>query len=267
MRTFIAAAALLFSVPAVAQIADTYVIPVAGHSTGANGETWVTDLTLHNVSDSPLMVELEGIGPDGEPMDLTTGTATIPPRGSTQLRDVVLPSGVGSLLITGDGEFAMTSRVFTEHAAGSVGSVVPAVDSFIDLENGGAFVPGLAANSSYRTNIGFFAVAGTTPLHFAIDLLDGSGATLATKAFAVPAGTMTHRQISSREIAAIDFDAAAAQVRVTDGDGVITAYASVVDNRSRDASFVAAQALSELSAASLLRHRSLLRERFGKEDR
>jgi hypothetical protein len=267
MRTFIAAAAVLLSLPAAARIADTYVIPVAGHSSGANGETWVTDLTLHNVSDSSLVVDLAGIGPDGEVMALSTVTATVPPRGSIRLSDVVSPSGVGSLLVTGNAEFAVTTRISTSHAGGSVGSVIPAVDSFIDTEGGGAILPGLTANIDSRTNVGFFAVAGTAPLHFEIELVDGSGVTLARKAFEVPAGAMTHRQFNSREIAAIDFDAGAAHIRVTGGDGVMTAYASVVDNRSRDGSFIAAQSLSEAGAASLARQRSLLRERLGRVDR
>src|SRR6266852_4363892 len=120
-------------------IADTYVIPVAGHVSGANGETWITDVTLHNVGDSTIVVDLAGIGPDGDVISLNTESATIGAHETVALRDVVRPSAVGALVVAGSGPFTVTTRVYTTGPAGDVGTDVPAVNEFLGPDTGAAF--------------------------------------------------------------------------------------------------------------------------------
>ncbi len=193
---------LLYSaVSSAASVADTYVIPVAGHVSGANGETWMTDVTLHNVSTSTLVVDLAAIGLDGKVVELNDHTVTVGAQGTLTLRDLVRPTAVGALVVAGSGPFTISSRVYSEGPHGSVGTDVAAVNEFLDSSSGDAFLPALIANSRYRTNIGFLAIADATALEFEITLLDPTGTPLGTRAFEAPAGRLSHVHISSREIA------------------------------------------------------------------
>ncbi|HEX8171359.1 MAG TPA: hypothetical protein VF824_12535 [Thermoanaerobaculia bacterium] len=243
-----------------ASMSDTYVVPVAGHVRGANGETWVTDVTLHNPNGAPLLVELSAVGANGAALDVDPAVVTLPARGTTTLRDVLhRASGLGALVAVADEAFALTSRVYTAGARGSVGQSVAAMNEFADAERPDAFLTGLASNDSYRTNIGFFAVADAAPLQIEVALFDANGATLGTRTFTIAAGTMTQLQVSSRDIAPVSFDAATARVRVVAGDGLVTSYASLVDNHSSDGSFIAASVVDGGAPLSLLRSRVVVR--------
>ncbi len=246
-------------------IADTYVIPVAGHVSGANGETWITDVTLHNVGDSTIVVDLAGIGPDGDVISLNTESATIAAHETVALRDVVRPSAVGALVVAGSGPFTGTTRVYTAGPAGDVGTDVPAVNEFLGPDTGAAFLPGIISNSRYRTNIGFLAIADATDLQFEITLLDAAGTPIGRRTFEVAAGRAAHRQFSSRDIAPASFDSATARVTLIAGDGAITAYASVIDHASSDSSFIPAAVLDSGSANALRRHVFLLRQAPGSQ--
>ena len=160
-------------------------------------------------------------------------------------------TGVGALVVAGSGLFTMTSRIHSDGPRGSVGSDITPVQEFLDAESGEAVLPALVASSEHRTNIGFFAVADATELHLEVTLLDATGVTLGSRTFVVAAGTIAHRHISSREIAPIAFDEATARVRVTSGDGVVATYASVVDNRSSDASFIPASIAGAFGSSRL----------------
>jgi hypothetical protein len=260
MRTaFIGLAFLLHTVASsAASVTDTYVIPVAGHVSGANGQTWMTDVTLHNVTSSSLVIDLATVGAGGQPIEMNAETVTVAAHGTLMLRDVVRQTAVGALVVAGSGPFTMTSRVYSEGARGSVGSDVAPVNEFLGSDSGDAFLPGLIANARYRTNLGFFAIADATVLQLEITLLDAAGIAVGSRLFEFPAGTLSHRHINSRDIAPMEFEAATARIRVVSGDGVVAAYGSVVDNVSSDASFVPA-ALGQQPPASLLRQQSMLR--------
>jgi hypothetical protein len=244
-------------------ISDTYVVPVAGHVTGAQGATWLTDVTIHNVTDSTLAVDLAGIGADGDVMELNAQTVAVGPNGTMVLRDVV-NRGIGALVIAGTGPFSLTTRVYSARAGGEMSSdVIPAV-VFLDAESRGAFLAGLMSNSKARTNVGFLAVANQSPLQIEVALLDASGTQIGALLFDVPAGSLAHVHISSRDIVPASFDSATGRVRVLSGDGVVTAYASVVDHTSGDASFIPA-AMLDSSSTDARRHHRLLLRRFAGE--
>ncbi len=242
MRRFLMTIAITFCAAGAGatSVGETFVIPIAGHVAGANGQTWMTDLMIHNPGDSTIVVEVAGVDANGEAMATTPTSVTVGAGQTAALHDVVRPGGIGALLVAGSAAFTLTSRVYTETPRGATGAEVTPVSRFLDIDSGDGFLPGLVANARQRTNIGWFAVAGTTPLQIEIALLDATGASLGSRTFEVPAGRLSHLQLSSRDIVPVAFDAATARVRVTGGDGVMTAYASVVDNGSSDGSFIAA---------------------------
>src|SRR5262245_48394118 len=77
---------------------DTYVIPAAGHTAGANRSLWLTDVAITNFSDTPLTVQLIVVEAGENNFDnifpLTndtnsSGSVTVPANGTLLLKDVL----------------------------------------------------------------------------------------------------------------------------------------------------------------------------------
>lgn len=245
--------------------ADFYVIPVASHTPGLNGTNWMRDIAIQNFQTGPLIVQLvliqsgEGNSDNISPLLAGTvdGSVTVPPGGSVLLKDVVNVSGItrqtGSILVGGDRPFAVTSRSYSMSPSGdTVGQTVLPVRDFIDNSVGQsdpamavAYIPGLISNAQSRTNLGFVAGNANSSgdgLRIEVSLKDAAGTLLGTpRVFFVGPGTFTHVQFSSRTVADSSFDIGSATFRILSGSGAVAPYASVIDNRTADAVFVAGQ--------------------------
>jgi hypothetical protein len=235
--------------------ASFYVIPVASHTPGAFDSLWMSDVALHNFQGMPITVEMTFVR-SGHTADNTTAlgpAVTIPAGGSVLLRDVVSAGApaAGAILIGADAPFAITSRSYSElPGGGTVGQTVLAARDFVesaadDVDNAAAvaYLPGLAANASFRTNVGFVAATAndTSGLTISVRLRNESGAAVGQRTFFVPGGALMHVQFPASSLGTAAFEAGAAEVRITSGDGAVVPYASVIDNTSSDAVFVLGQ--------------------------
>lgn len=254
---------LLAATPALMaeHYADLYIVPVVAHLIGNNNTAFVSDLAIQNFQTTPLTVSMlfieSGLG-NAENVDnlvttaLPTGSVTVPAGGSVILKDIVdgykgLNAGlIGALIVSADRPFAVTSRAYGTTTTGTVGQSVVPVRDFIDNTLGNtdnalavAYVPGLTNNTTFRTNLGFVAAAGDTALTIEVKIRGGDGATLGTRTFSVPRNQFAHLQFSSNDLGAGNFDAAGAEFRILAGDGAVSPYASIIDNRNADAVFVA----------------------------
>jgi hypothetical protein len=241
--------------------ADLYIVPVVAHIIGNNNTAFVSDLAIQNFQSTPLTVSLifieSGLG-NSENVDnlvstaVPSGSVTVPAGGSVILRDIVdgyqgrHEALIGSLLVSADRAFAVTSRAYGTTASGTVGQSVVPVRDFIENRVGDtdntlavAYVPGLTNNVTFRSNLGFVAAAGDTDLVVEVKVRGADGATLGTRSFTVPAQQFAHLQFSTNDVGAGTFDAAGAEFRILSGDGAVTPYASILDNRNADAIFVA----------------------------
>jgi hypothetical protein len=240
---------------------DLYVIPIAGHTPGANGTNWMSNLAIQNFQTSPLTVQIVVIE-SGSMTDnvyplataASNGSVTVPAGGSAMLKDLLndhrgLTSTTGALLVGADRPFALTSRTYSMTPDGdTVGQTVPGAGSFLDntlspinLAAAVAYVPGLVQNGEFRTNLGFVAANASGSggaMTMSVTLRNAGGAVTGTRAFSVPAGAILQMQFSARELSAGNFDVAGAEFRITSGSGAVVPYASVIDNRTADAVFV-----------------------------
>jgi len=259
IRIAIAFSALVLGLPAFAAVHSSfYVVPVVSHARGATA-TFVTDLAIHNFNNRSIHVEMiliesgEGRFDNATPIEFFNhdGDANAVAAGSTEMVTDVLQSlsnRSGALLIGADGPFAITTRNYAASGSGTFGQTVPAVSDFLenaegttDLAEAVAYLPGLVSNDTYRTNVGLTAASSassTQPLIIEITLRDDRGATAGTKQLVVEQGTAVHTQFSIRDLSASPFDVASAEVRIVSGSGAVVPYASIVDNRSSDASLV-----------------------------
>ncbi|HEY0143290.1 MAG TPA: hypothetical protein VGF48_20525 [Thermoanaerobaculia bacterium] len=262
---------LLLLVTAVAaqadHYADTYVIPIAGHTAGANGTTWMSDIAIRNFRTTPLDVQLivieSGFDTFNNVFPLDTddidGTITIAPNSTVLLRDALddyrgLENVTGAVVLGASAPFAVTSRVYNNNM--TVGQTVPAARDFLDntLENadnnGFAYVPGIISNSRARTNVGFVAGAGPgAPMTVEISVRAGNGNVLGTRNITVNAGTFMQLQVPLSSITTTQFEVGSVDFRVASGEGVVVPYASIIDNASGAATYIMGT-LPETTAAT-----------------
>ena len=257
MRRLALLLTLLFS-PALlcaSEFSDLYVIPVAGHVTGLNGSTWMSDVAIQNFQPTPLTVQIVVIESGEMAENITPGVAvTVPANGTRILRDVLNGhrSGdtIGAIMVGADRPFAISSRAYISNAAGATqGQSVTPLRNFLDtslahadLSAATAYVAGLTSNSHYRTNLGF--VAGSVSpsgMMLEVTLRNGSGATIGTRTFMIPGNGFEHLQFSAASLSNQTFDEGSATFRIVSGDGSVAPYASVIDNFSSAGFFIGSQ--------------------------
>ncbi len=207
-------------------------IPVAGRIPGANGTFFATDVRLLNrgARDVTATLIFTPSGADGR-TDFAAVNVGVAPGQIVALNDVVGTwfgeTGIGQLEI--DGDVLATSRTYTRAAGGGTyGETIPPAGTRTRRLWSPLNVIRIRSNSDYRTNIGFAETGG------------GNG-TIAVTYFrsrkvvgesSFPISPFSHIQVP------VPFDSAIALVRVTEGDAEVAAYASIVDNRSGDATYV-----------------------------
>jgi hypothetical protein len=253
LMILLAAAALPL---AANQFSDFYVIPAAGHLNGPFGTTWQSDIIIYNFQSTPITVEMDLVETGVRTFDNVApiqpggaSTITVGPGATLTLADVLnnhrgRAENMGAILIGADQPFAVTSRLFALTPSGdTIGQVVGPVDDFIDNVGtegpGVAFVPGLAANARFRTNLGFLAAASSdAPLVIEVSLTGRTGGAMGTtRTFAIPSGAMAHLFFSSTLLAGV-FDEGVARFRIVSGSGSVAPFASVVENSSNNAIFL-----------------------------
>lgn len=242
---------------------DFYVLPAAAHTTGVNGTRWMSDVAIQNFQSTPLTVQLavieSGEGTNDNVFPIATGAAgaevTVPANGSVLLRDVLnrhrgLSSVTGAILIGADRPFAVTSRTFSMTPDGNtIGQTVPPARDFVDntvgdtdLMTAVAYIPGIIDNASFRTNLGAVIGNGSSMSDLVVNVTvrAADGTTAGTRTITVAPGNFTHLQFNVRSmIGARAVDIGSAEFRITAGNGAVVPYASVIDNRTADAVFVA----------------------------
>jgi hypothetical protein len=238
--------------------ADTYVIPVAGHAPGANGVTWMSDLSIRNISTEELTVQLifietgEQNFDNIQPLisDNVDASVTLEANETVHLADILegyrdRTSALGAVILGGNRPFAVTSRAYSSLSA--VGETVPPTRDFLEnsleqADNAGfAYIPGVAQNAAWRTNFGFVAGAGgsaSTNMHVEVTVRAAAGGVLGTQRFVIEPGNFAHRQVNLRSIAPGNFDVGSIDVRVTEGEGAVVPYASLIDNNTGEAAYI-----------------------------
>ena len=231
-------------------------VSVTAQTSGVGGTSWRTELSLFNAGAQGANVSLLFLPGAGGAM--ITRSLYLGPRQSQTYANALLdlfdmPDGAGALAIEASsaGESAslrVTSRTFTGGVEGTYGQSVPDVSA--DALQQTLYLTGMQVNPAFRTNLGLVnraSVAVSTTL----TLYDGDGTTLATKTVGVGANSFQQAPVAAffPEIAGQTFDALSMRVVAAASDAV-SAYASVIDNRSQDPIYI--QALPAPSGGSLM---------------
>ena len=239
MKRTLMAAAILTLTAGLALGADL-VIPVAGSLEGANNSQWQSEITLHNVGSTPLVVSLEYHDKDGA---AGTSQVTVPARGTVSLSDVVKTSfnktGNGAILLDTDdamlAKLAVTSRTFNVAAEGAeFGQDIPALAIGDASVSGDTVVlAGPADATTNRFNFGIYAVDATT---IEWRLVRKDGTVSATKELSYSAGVQVQYSPGLSLFGATAQNNDVVYARVKSGSAFL--YGSIVNNKTNDPSYV-----------------------------
>jgi hypothetical protein len=228
--------------------AASLIIPAAGTGPGANGSSWQTEVTLHNVSSSSIATTLLFHGRDGA--DGST-TVTLGPRATTSIQDIVhsrfgKDSATGAIEIQVADEnlssIAVTSRTANFSEQGQFGQDIPAVN-LADAAKAGDLqvVAGPSSTTDFRFNLGVYAGEATT-IHW--ELVRADGTTAAQKDLTYAAGTQ--QQYNNGIEALFGLDAKnddAVHATVVSGSALV--YGSAINQVTGDPAYVPGIAVRE----------------------
>lgn len=241
--------------------AGRLIVPGVAHAAGANNTTWRSDVWVVNTSSTPLRFT-SVLYPRGGTNALNGWTYAVPPHAQVTLGDAVMAdfnmdNGTGMLLLdvsSGDASAVrMFSRTFNvDSAGGSFGQGVQAVSDATEVKTSdlGLILFGLQRNRSFRTNLQIQETSGssvTVEISGSATQAGDLTTTLATPYTNVTLGPYEYYQMSDVLSAlALPQDATNARValKVIGGSGSITAYGSIIDSFTGDATTVPAYKLS-----------------------
>jgi PKD repeat protein len=221
-------------------------VPAAAQTNGIGGSVWRTELTLFNGGSEAASGQFTFI-PGGDGAVLTRGLFLNANQSITYanaLSDLFgLSSGSGAITIeassaTSTPAIRVTSRTFTTGAAGTYGQSVPNVsdgDASTTL-----LLTGLEQDANFRTNIGLVN-RSAVPVGAGLTLYDANGNVIATTGVTMPANNFQQSSLASFFPAVGGRTFAALSMRVDAGaPNAISAYGSVIDNRTQDPIYIQA---------------------------
>ncbi len=219
-------------------------VPAASHTKGAFETYWRTNLAAVNTGTETASIEAVFIPENGEAV---TRQETLGALETREWADVLislfqLDPGAqlsGALHLSSNQPLSVTSWTFTENETGSFGGFLPAIRAAQGLGPGSRGVLAqLRRSDVFRTNIGVTNL-GDAQATVVIHLRGMGGETLGHPVPLEVKGKGL-KQISDifDEAEAGDQQIAYATIEVTSENGLVWAYASVVDNRSGDPSII-----------------------------
>jgi len=268
----IAAVLCLASLPAVAQVNDTYVITGAANGNGANGTRWLTQFSLFNPHlDYDLNVSVTLLPTGGKPG--IEKLVPVPANSITYSDNLItdlfgLSSGSGSLLVATFAEdnpgvpndalsrsFLVTSNTYNDARTGTYGQTVPGVwAGLLDYDTDGISAVSQGIRNSnrigWRTNIGA-ANLGRCNVTLRVSVYDADGHTLVNQApFVLP--PLGHFQDSlpvEVEAGSVEFFVDDPCASSNTNYAVVFPYTSTIDNFSGDPTY---QTPTLLASANVL---------------
>jgi len=222
-------------------------VPVVAGLNGSRGTHWVSDVRILNGEASDIQLDLTFRPEISASGSVVTVTREVAAGKVLALNDIVTtlfaqPGAKGSLTIEprgGSAKLLATSRTYnTGGGAGTFGQFVPATNSGFSV-GGRATVLHLDQDAEFRSNIGICELAGGN-LTVRYSLKSSTGETLGTKSVELGPHQLVQIDnifhdlgVPAQDNTRVDFFADA-------GNGIFTAYGTLVDNTTGDAIYIPA---------------------------
>lgn len=220
--------------PPVAE-GERQLIPVAGSVIGANGDRFVSRLSLTNTGGSTQAVQLifTPSNADGR-VQFVTATVHVAAGETLVFDDVVATlfrsAGTGNIEI--GGHVTVTSEIVATTNTGVSAQRVPPARASSAIGPGGLLtIAPLEWSALRRSNVGFAETGGAAGV-LRLTFVSGGVAILERDLFIAP---FSHVQVPANVCASCEFTA---EVRVISGGATVIGYGSVVENATGQAVFV-----------------------------
>lgn len=261
--------------------ANSLIIPSVGHLDGINSQ-WRSDVRITNTAAQKLNYLLRFTPAGGDPSSVKQTQVSIAANDTMALDDIVKNwYGVGALGDAANGVLEVrplntsgkgtpvsedvsvstvtvaSSRTFNQSAGGTLGQYIPAIPfaNFVGKVTGDAragilSLQQIAQSPTYRTNLGIVEAAGK-PVSVLVSVFDTTGKNLLDLPLDLKAGEQQQLNsfLAAKNITLTD---GRVEVKITGGDGKITAYASVVDNKTTDPLLVSGVPLLQTPAKTFV---------------
>jgi hypothetical protein len=226
---------------------DKVVIPgVAEVNTGA--AHWRTDMRLFNASPAAIEATVQ-FYPQSDPGNMRTASVTIQPGEVKVIDSAVgslfgLDNAVGAFHVTTPQPEALiaTARTYDQQPGGTYGQFIPAMtlENAIGTGDRPLQILQLEQSDAFRTNLGLAEVSGKSVRAELIATIPDSPV-----AAVLPIDLKANEFVQiSRVLSQMGYANAynaRVAIRVIGGEGRLTAYGSVVDNKTQDPTYVPAQ--------------------------
>lgn len=226
-----------------------YVVPGIIYADGL--AKWRSDLRVFNAAETAANATITFF-PASNPAAPMSKEITIPPGEILALDNVLRNffgindasgSATGSILVTTPlaSSIVATARTYADSDAGTYGLFAPGVTPEESVGRGerSLHLLQLEQSADYRTNIGLVETSGR-PASVEISLIQPDVKATGKYIVDLPANGFIQFPMSAFQVNSAVYNARVA-VRVTSGSGRVSAYGSVVDNRTNDSTYVPAQ--------------------------
>ena len=226
-------------------------IPVIGHVDGANNSQFRSDLYLYNPAAQARTVTLQAKAWDKQE-NPSTLTLTLLPNEARVIRDVLFnafgKTGLARLRYqssTDATSIRVTSRTYNiDDKGGTYGFLMPPLNNFQSAGPGDTLeILGAVGDKNFRTNLGLVeltAFSNNAAASVKVEIVDNAGRTIDSFTTTVPiaGGIQLNDLFHSRNLGD---GPPAALIRVSPISGMIGAWATIIDNGTNDATYLAAQ--------------------------
>jgi hypothetical protein len=265
-----AATICVASVPAMAQLNDTYIITAAGNQRGAFGSHWMTRFSLFNPHlDDTLRVSVTFLPTGGAPGPDEEVLIDLPPNAmafsDNILDDLYGIEGSGSLLVATFADdnpslpndvlsrsFLVISDTYNNTGNGTYGQTIPGVwTGLLDYDSDGisSVSPFVRNSDPWRTNVGAVNL-GSCSVNVLVSVYDGDGFTVLNRA-PMPIPPYGHNQLAlpvAIEAGSVEFFVDDPCASDDDRYAVVFPYTSSIDRRTGDPTYTTPTLLAEPGA-------------------
>ncbi len=226
---------------------SSLLVSAAARTSGSQSSFWTSSLQLVNTGDEAATTSVELLpGPDTTP---AMGSYELAPGEAVTLDDVVGDlvggRGSGALRLRSTGAMAATTRTSTSGDDGSYGQGIPAAGEAVIASDGAAVrLFGFPDDTDFRTNLGLVN-PGTDEVALIIRFYDHETNKLAEDHQTLEGGSwiQLNRIFEDFEIAA---ETSLVVIRQTSKEGSFSGYASVVDERTSDPTYLGPTAVGRV---------------------
>jgi hypothetical protein len=236
---------MLVSPKEFAKLAETRIVlpGIADLDTGF--AQWRSDITLTNGGSAPVTATLTYY-PSGDPGNPKTATQTLAPNESKQFTSVLRQmfnttnsSGAVQVTTATPSQLMVSGRTYSDIGNGTFGQFIPGVSEREGLgrDAGSLQVQQVEESSSFRTNLGVVELSGKA-VTLEVSLIQPDAKVAPRTSIDLKPNEFRQFNSIAKSLGISTLYNGRITVRVTDGDGRVAVYGSMVDNRTGDPTYI-----------------------------